>query len=138
MNKMIKFQSATFWTDDTGILYCELNNENPGNKLEYAMVQSYIDAIITLSNGKPMPFLIDLRAARGTFSIAAAKLLAKDSKLVKLRVSEAFVTNAIGIKLLIYSYKRLYDPVTPYGIFNNVEDAKEFCNAHKREFHGSI
>jgi hypothetical protein len=135
---MIKFHNAMFWTDDTDILYCEFTNQKHNHKLDVDFVKFYIDAITNLCNGKAMPFLIDLRGSRGTFSISAAKLLAKDSELIKLRISESFVTNTIGIKLLITTYKRLYDPITPFGIFNNIEDAKIFCNAYKNEVEESI
>lgn len=138
MSRIIKFPNASFWTDDSEILYCEFSNKKPNHKLEYNTVRVYIDAVISLCKGKAMPFLIDLRASKGTFSISAAKLIATSPELTKLRISESFVTNTIGIKLLITSYKRLYDPVTPFGIFNNRQDAKEFCNDYKEKTHGSI
>ena len=138
MSKVIKFKNAMFWTDDSDILYCEFSNSKPNSKLESKNVERYIDAIISLCNGKAMPFLIDLRGSRGTFSISAAKLLAQSKELSKVRISESFVINTIGIRLLIASYKRLYDPITPFSVFNNTEDAKEFCDQYKLDFHGSI
>ena len=138
MCKMVKLKNALFWTDDSDILYCEFSNKKSNFILDYSTVKVYIDAIISLCNGKAMPFLIDLRESRGTFSIAAAKLIAKSPELSQLRISESFVTNTISIRLLIVSYKRLYDPITPFNIFTNTQDAIKFCNDHKRKTYGSI
>lgn len=127
MSKVIGFNNAIFWTDDTEILYCEFSNTDPNIKLDEKSVESYIKAIITLCDGKPMPFLIDLRDTCGTFTIASAKLLAKNPELVELRISESYLINTMGIKLLIGLYKRLYDRVTPFGIFKDLNSAIDFC-----------
>ena len=137
MSKMIGFNNAIFWTDETEILYCEFSNTDPSLKLETDRVEAYIEAITSLCDGKAMPFLIDLKGTRGTFSISAAKLVAKNPDLMKLRISESYLINTIGVKLLIGFYKRLYDPITPFGVFNELIDAKEFCNLTKGEFYGS-
>jgi hypothetical protein len=138
MSKVVKLNNAIIWTDDSDILYCEFRSTKPNSRLESETAKLYIDAIISLCNGKAMPFLIDLREARGTFSVSAAKLIAKHRDLAKLRISESFVANSIGIKLLICTYKRLYDPITPFGIFNNIEDAKDHCYFYKNLSYGSI
>lgn len=137
MDSIIEIENTKFWTDNSGILYCKLKNENPKYKLTAHGVKLYIDAIIKLSNGKAMPFLIDLRGVRGTFSSSAANLLAKDPSLRKLRISEAFIHDSIAIKILISSYKRIYDSNTPFNTFNNMESAKEYCVETKNEFYGS-
>lgn len=127
MNKVIGFNNAIFWTDDTEILYCEFSNADPNSKLEAKNVKSYMKAIITLCDGKSMPFLIDLRDTCGSFTIEAAKLLAKNPELVELRVSESYLINSMGIKLLIGLYKRLYDRITPFQIFKDLNSAIDFC-----------
>ena len=132
---MIGFNNALFWTDETEILYCEFNNSDPSVKLETNNVESYIKAITTLCDGKAMPFLINLKGTRGTFSISAAKLVAKSPELIKLRISESYIINTIGIKLLLSFYKRLYDPITPFGLFNDISAAKEFCLDTKNKFY---
>ncbi len=134
---MIGFNNAIFWTDDTEILYCEFNNNDPNLKLERNNVESYIKAISTLCDGKAMPFLIDLKGTCGTFSISAAKLVAKNPELIKLRISESYLINTIGIKLLLAFYKRLYDPITPFGVFKDMASAKEYCLEAKYRFYRS-
>ncbi|OIQ22404.1 hypothetical protein [Lacinutrix sp. MedPE-SW] len=127
MSKMIGFANATFWTDETEILYCEFNNKDATAKLEIETVKSYIDAICTICNGNPMPFLINLNEAKGTFNIAAAKFVANNKDLKKVRICESYLINTIGVKLLIGFYKRLYDPITPFKVFNDIASAKNFC-----------
>lgn len=135
---MIQFPNATFWTDASEILYCDCRNNDASLKLKYNEVQLYIDTIITLCNGKALPFIIDLRGTHGAFSVSAAKLLATSPDLVKLKIIEAYVVNTINMRLLVASYKRLYDPMTPFGIFKTIKDAKDFCNEHKKQVYGSL
>lgn len=135
---VIIYENAMFWTDSSGILYCKFNNKDSKSTLDYKTAKRYIDAIINLCNGKAMPFLIDVRDAKGTFSIAAAKLIAKNIELVKLRISEAFVINSIGITLLITSYKRIFNPITPYAVFRELDTAKAYSIDAKDKFYGSI
>ncbi|MGB5420098.1 hypothetical protein, partial [Algibacter sp.] len=135
---IIIYENAMFWTDGSGILYSKFNNMDSNSKLDYKKANQYIDAIIKLCDGEPMPFLIDVRDARGTFSIAAAKLIANNLELVKLRISEAFLINSIGVSLLITAYKRMYNPVTPFGVFRNMEEAKTYSLETKNQFYGSV
>ncbi|MBU2928293.1 DUF7793 family protein [Winogradskyella psychrotolerans] len=135
MSKIIGFNNAIFWTDHTGILYCEFNNEDPNFKLELKNVELYIKAIITLCDGNAMPFLIDLKNTRGTFSVSAAKLLAQNPELIKLRISESYVINSLGGKLLLSFYKRLYDDATPFAIFEDIILAEEYALQTKYKFH---
>ncbi|NRD22643.1 hypothetical protein HNV10_05285 [Winogradskyella litoriviva] len=134
MSKIIGFNNAIFWTDDTEILYCEFSNTDSNIKLERKNVESYIEAITKLCDGKSMPFIVDLRNTCGTFPIAAAKLLAKSPELVKLRISESYLINTIEIKLLIGMYKKLYDKIIPFGIFKDLSSAKGFCQEAKNNY----
>lgn len=137
MEEAIIYENASFWTDSSGILYCKFSNKDSNSKLDFKSASLYIRAITKLCNGKAMPFLIDVRDTQGTFSISAAKLIAKNLELVKLRISEAFITNTIGITLLISTYKRLYNPRTPFGVFNEMDKAKEYSLETKNLFYGS-
>ncbi|WCO03411.1 DUF7793 family protein [Psychroserpens ponticola] len=129
--------STKFWVGAKGILYCKFSNDNPNYKLDIERAKLYVQAIVRLCNGKSMPFLIDLRGTRGTFSPEAITVLAESSYLKVLRISEAFVYNSIGMKLLIISYKRIYNQVTPYFMFSDVAIAKQYCIETKNMFYGS-
>tara|TARA_R110002050_G_scaffold94765_2_gene197258 strand:+ start:127213 stop:127635 length:423 start_codon:yes stop_codon:yes gene_type:complete len=121
-NDIIQLERAKFWTD-RGVLFCEISNPDETSNLKEETVDSYICAISKLCNGKKMPFLIDLRNTHGTFLSASAKKLANSSEFSKLSLSEAFVVNSLKIKLLISSYKRIYEPITPFKIFNDYDEA---------------
>ena len=137
MKNIIKIGHAKFWTDRNDILYCQINSDNPKYKLDSNIVKLYINAIVKLCGGKAMPFLIDARDSRGTFSPAAASLFSNATELSELKISEAFIINSIGSKLLIRSYKRIYDPITPHSIFNDMVTALEYCIETKNKFYGS-
>ncbi len=135
-NNLIIFETVMFWTDNSGILYCKFNNTNPEVKLNCSKAHQYIKAITKLCKGTPMPFLIDVRDNKGTFSIAAAKIITNSPELEKLRISESFITNTIGMRLLIIAYKRIFNPVTPYSVFSELESARNFCIETKNKFYG--
>jgi hypothetical protein len=137
MEEAIIYENASFWTDSSGILYCKFGNNDSNSKLDFKSASLYIRAITKLCKGKAMPFLIDVRDTQGTFSINAAKLIAKNTELIKLRISEAFITNSIGIRVLITTYKRLYNPITPFEIFRELESGKEYSINTKNKFYGS-
>ncbi|MEO8934085.1 MAG: hypothetical protein ABI295_07235 [Xanthomarina sp.] len=127
-----KSGKVKFWIKN-GVLLCEISDINC--RLTEEKIKTYIREIEILTKGKPMPFLIDIRNFVGNFSISAAKLFAKSPVLKKTRISEAFVADTLNGKLLINSYKRIYDPETFFQVFNTVEDAFEFCIESKNKFH---
>lgn len=136
MENIIKFEQSKIWIENE-ILFCQFNNKNSNYKLNTDNVNSIIEAITKLCKGKAMPFIIDVRNTRGTFSTSAAVLLAQSPALVKLRISEAFILNNIGIKLLIASYKRIYEPITPFAIFSTMDTAKDYCIESKKNYYES-
>ncbi|MFY0713283.1 hypothetical protein J1D01_06375 [Seonamhaeicola sp. NFXS20] len=138
IEEIIILENAMFWIDDSKFLHCKFTNNDSNSKLNYGLVKRYINAISKLCKGKSMPFIIDVRNARGTFSISAAKLVANSPELIKLRISEAFVVNTIGVRLLITAYKRIYNPITPFGVFKNLELAKNYSIETEKQFYKNI
>ena len=127
----IKIQGhAKFWIGEEGILHCKLSNSNMDKKLDYKTAQLYLEAIETLSKGRPMPLLIDLRSTKGTFSSAAAQLLAKSWDNMPSVLCEGYVVSTLSVKLLVQAYKRIYKTKIPFGIFNNLNKATEYCLSH--------
>jgi hypothetical protein len=129
---------AKFWTDSDDILHCQFNNNDADYRMEADNAKLYIAAITDLCKGKAMPFLIDIRNSRGTFSSLAAKLMSKSPELKNVRISEAFVINNMAIRLLITNYKRVYDPKTPFVIFKDVEEARNYCIDTKNTYYEGL
>ena len=130
-------ERTKFWIDN-GILFCEICNPDETLSLEVATVEAYIKGISSLCKGIKMPFLIDFRDSRGDYMNSAAKLLASSSELKKLRLSEAFVVNSLNMKLLVSSYKRIYEPTTPFEIFKVFDEALAYSIKAKEKLKGSI
>ncbi|MBZ0326114.1 MAG: hypothetical protein K8F54_00785 [Altibacter sp.] len=128
----ILFEKAKFKMDK-GILFCEFFNTDMCQRLHEEIVHLYIQAMTALCNGNPTPFLIDVRKTTGTYTIHAAKLFANSPELKRVRISEAYVLDTNAMKLLISSYKRIYEPLTPFVIVNNLEQAITFCLESKKE-----
>ena len=124
-NEIIQMERAKFWVDN-GILFCEIFNLDPTPNLKEDRVKHYLGAISKLCNGKKMPFLIDLRNTQGAVLSSATKKLGNSSELSLLSLTEAFVADSLKVKLLISSYKRIYEPNTPFAIFNNYNEALNY------------
>jgi len=137
IENVIKVGTTKFWINSKAILCCKFCNENPNYRLDTIRAKRYIKVITKLCNGKAMPFLIDVRGVSGTFTPNAANLIAQSPLLKALIISEAFVFDSIGIKLLTASYKRIYDPIIPYRMFNDIELAEHYCIETKNKFNGS-
>ncbi|MBC2840406.1 hypothetical protein [Robiginitalea sp. SC105] len=121
---------TTFSIRDNSILYCTFN-QGPGTCfLNVRTARRYLDKVISLSNGSPMPLLIDLRSARGTFSTEAAKLLASKSSQGHIAICEAYVVNTLAIELLVRAFKRIYPNDIPFAIFKDVPSAEKFIRSH--------
>ncbi|HAT64516.1 MAG TPA: hypothetical protein DCS66_07920 [Flavobacteriaceae bacterium] len=127
MDNKIQFEKATLWYSE-GILYCKLFNQDINYNLTEENTLNYINAMISLCNGVCSPFLIDLRDVKGTYTIDAAKLLSNTKAIKELRLCEAFLLNSMSSKLLVDSYKRIYDPKTPFKIFYEMDRAIKYCN----------
>ncbi|MGG5486465.1 hypothetical protein [Meridianimaribacter flavus] len=134
-HKVVKVGNTKFWIED-GILFCQFLSTNNYSKLDLNKVEEYIKAIEKMCQGNPMPFVVDIRGVKGAFTPEAGNLMANSPILKSLRISEAFILNSIGAKLLIASYKRIYDSTTPHGIFGDIRLAKQYCIETKNDFYG--
>lgn len=135
-NNSIKLERAKFWTDKE-ILFCKMLNMDASHHLTDETADTYLKAIVTLCNGKKMPLLIDLRNTQGAFLSTAAKKLGEGIEISKLILSEAFVINSLNVKLLINSFKRIYEPITPFEIFEDYNDALNYSINSKNSNNGS-
>ena len=122
----ISFKKSKFWIDSFGILNCKHFNRDMNWRLDKDEVEKYILAILTLAADKPRSLIVDFRDVRGTYTILAARLFAKDPSVNKLIISEAFIVNSISIRLLVNAYKRIYEPLIPFKIFSNIKDAQQY------------
>ncbi|MBT8393540.1 MAG: hypothetical protein KJN66_01700 [Bacteroidia bacterium] len=122
----ISFKKAKFWIDSRGIINCKHFNSDINWKLNDKETKKYILAVLTLAGDEIRPIIFDFRDLRGTYTILAARLVAKDPTLKKIIISEAFVVNSLAVKLLINAYKRIYEPSIPFKIFSNLKDAQEY------------
>jgi hypothetical protein len=136
MRNIILLPKAKTWINKDGVLCFKYNNHDTSYKLEEPRVLDYIKAICDLAEGQPTPILIDLRDAKGTISLKAAKLFASNPLFNEVKLAEAFVLNSIGMKLSILTYKRLYDPKTPHKIFNSQHEANTYCLESKKPADG--
>lgn len=137
MKNQIILNNAKFWTDERDILFCEYSNRDSQLQLDVDIVESFENAIMTLTKGKPMAFLIDVRNAKFSFGKTVAKRLANSEVFKTVKIYEAFVVNSISNNLSINSYKRKYEPKTPFIILTDMQRAIDFCEIAKNRYYAS-
>ncbi len=135
MCNIISLGHVKLWKDTNDIVFFQFNNDDSNQVLDQKTAKRIVKVISKLCDGQPMPFVFDLRGFRGTFSTEAASVISKSRVLSKLRISETYILNSIGAKLLIASYKRIYDPVTPHFVSSDLELAEKFCKDSKKMFY---
>jgi hypothetical protein len=123
-------ETVRFWTEK-GILFCQFLNTSVNCKLIEKDVAHFLIAIEQLTIGKQIPMLVDLRNVVGGFSIEAVKLISNNVAFQQNITRQAFVINTIHSKLLVLSFKRIYEPHKPFRIFESFNKAIEYCEESK-------
>lgn len=83
--------------------------------------------IIELCQDRPMPFVIDTRDKFIDYLADARDYIANKSQIAHLRQAEAFITNSIGIRLILNNHMKM-NPNQPAKIFETEKDALEWIS----------
>lgn len=92
--------------------------------LPEAKIQSEI--ILSLCNGKEMPFIIDFLNISARIDDEARQFFANDGPHIHLRKAQAIVVNNMQSKLLVNFYIKHHKPKNPTKLFDNLEDALDW------------
>ncbi|MCX7550972.1 hypothetical protein [Xanthomarina sp. F2636L] len=120
---------------ENGILFSELIQDDYFFNDDNAF--ACIRKVEELTEGKPMPFLIDVRKFVGNFSPSAAKIFANSPVLKRILINQVFVVDTLNGKLLINAFKRIYGQETPIQVFENIETAFAYCIESKNKFYAN-
>lgn len=125
-------EEVDLWIDND-ILCCKPVQVN--YYLTEDKVKVCIAKIEEISEGKFMPFLIDVRKFVGNFSPSAARIFAESSITKENIIVQAFVVDNLNGKLLLGSYKRIYGKEKNIKIFSHIETALAYCIESKNKFY---
>lgn len=133
MTEEILIDNIKFWVDQN-IIYCKIYDGFEINSLLKDAELIFYNGISTLSKGKYMPVIINMREIDYTFSIKIYKFLSNSTLLNSIVLSKAFLVHRLGLKILLSIYNFTSDPVVPSEIFNNQNLATQHCNRDHRVF----
>ena len=125
------FDKVRFWTE-SNILFCQFLDTDRNHKLTDGDMERFLKAIGDLTKGKCMPLVVDMRNVVCNFTVGAFKLLAINEIFRQYISLEAFVADSIKGKLLVLTYKRIYEPKKPFEIFDDMEMAIQYCMEEKK------
>lgn len=126
-------ETLSFWVDNN-ILFGKLNQTNC--YLTDEAVEVYLSKIEFLTQGTPLPFILDIGKFVGNFSPSAAKLFGASPISKSGIINQAFVANTLNGKLLVRSYMRIYGQEADIKIFEQVESAVAYCIEAQKKFNG--
>lgn len=109
---------------ENDLLFCELDHLDC--YLREDQVIFFLSKIEKITEGKPMPLIIDIRKFVGNFSPEAAKLFANSSISKKCISAQAFIICSLNGKLLINSYIRIFGEEANIKVFDQMESAISF------------
>ena len=125
------YETLILWVEHD-ILFGKLNRTNC--YLTDAAVTVYLSKIESLTQGIPMPLVLDIGKFVGNFSPSAARLFV-DSPISKtLITNQAFVTKTLHGKLLVGSYIRIYGQESDIKIFSQLDAAVSYCLESKNKY----
>lgn len=126
-------ENVEFWIEND-ILFCKFHQSDC--HLSEDNAKTYLQKIEQLTQGQPLPFLIDARNFIGNFSPNAAKTFT-ESHIIKSLTLHAFVVNTLHTKLLVASYDRIYLKNPNVQIFESFDEALDACVESKNIFYAS-
>lgn len=127
MSNFIEFDGIRFWVDQN-IIYCELNEDFDFQSLKGGVSEIFDNAITSLSNGKYLPILINLKLVRNTDAIKLFKFFSQNSSINTSVLSKAFVVRTFGLQSLLTFCGVALSNIVPNKIYNDIDMAISYCN----------
>lgn len=128
MEKTIIESQASFYTEK-GILFCEVHNLSQISSWTSRFYRRFLRVLQELTQGVPMPLIVDLKQARGTLSTDTAKVLSERCRRNPLIMGEAYIVESLSVRLLVQSYVRLIHRDSVSVICSNLPAALRFCDS---------
>lgn len=125
MSNQIKCETAKFWIEDD-VIFCKFIGKKCRKEFDEDFLEEYLKAIITLSNGKYFPLLIDLRELNDNYVFPVVRILAKHPDLKSAILSKSFVVNSCFLQFVLIALRRVHDSIIPNRIFTSYEKAIEY------------
>ncbi|WP_188463343.1 DUF7793 family protein [Bizionia arctica] len=127
MEKQLLIGHSKFWIDKK-IIYCKVDSDFNTEKVDENVEVLFVQTITVLSQGKFLPFLIDVRELDFNQSIKLLKLLSNCARIKSLILSKTFLVDSYKFKVLLSIYSFICNPIVPDFVFKNVKRAVEHCD----------
>lgn len=127
MKNEILVGGIKFWVDQD-IIYCKIYKGFDKTNLKRDTEEIFFNTITTLSNGKLMPLLINMREINYSLSIKAFKYFSNNSLIKKTVLSNVFLVKSSVLKICLSICNFRKDPILPNNIFEDFDLAIYSCN----------
>ncbi|PCJ87568.1 MAG: hypothetical protein COA57_04595 [Flavobacteriales bacterium] len=121
----IVLETATMHMGDDGILYVKYHEDA---EIELEDAKKHIATAIQLSNGKPVPVLINAKGVNSNMSPEARKYFSESEDTRKYRKVLAVVVDSLANRLVANFFISFNKPSEPTKVFNDKGKAIEWLN----------
>lgn len=125
MNEQIKCKHIELWKKD-GVLFSKFMRKNGKKEFSKNCLAEYLNAITTLSNGRYLPLIIDLRKLKDKNVFSLIEILAKDPNLKSAILSKSFIINSRFLHFILVVLRMVHDPIIPNKVFISDKSAMAY------------
>lgn len=126
MNNVIEFDGIKFWVDQD-IVHCNLDNVFFKKHKNVNIEELFSNAIPVLSNGKYMPFMVNLEDVERPYALNIFNIISKSSQIKRLVLSRIFLVNSKGLKVILSLNNLIVRQAVPNKIYRSYDAAIKYC-----------
>lgn len=133
MKRTLQMENVIFLIDQD-IIYCKFKKCSNRKGVARDIDEVFHTAITSLTDGRYLPLLMDMRETNLLSSIRLFKHLAKSSKVKSTLLSKTFIANSIFSTIILNIYNLTFIHSIPVAICNRYNAALKCCKKHYKEF----
>lgn len=119
--KSLKTYNSDINFDDRGFLRIAFNDTE--DEIEFDEIKQQVDACYILTEGRPIPVLIDVRNGRKNLSPEARSYAGKNNPYKHLKLAEALLINSFPQRLMANFFMKFNKHHHPSKVFTREEAA---------------
>jgi hypothetical protein len=129
--KSLKTYNSEIQLDERGFLRIAFNDTD--DEIEFDEIKQQIDACYIISDGKPIPVLIDVRNGKKNLSPEARNYAGKQNPHRHLKLAEALLINSLAQRIMANFFIKFNKHHHPSKVFTREEAAVKWLLQHAKK-----
>jgi hypothetical protein len=129
--KALKTYNSEINLDERGFLRIAFNDTD--DEIDFDEIKQQIDACYIISEGKPIPVLIDVRNGKKNLSPEARNYAGKQNPYKHLKLAEALLINSLAQRIMANFFIKFNKHHHPSKVFTREETAVKWLLEHAKK-----